>query len=395
MRWGTLMEPELAVAAMVERYSGIVKTTLERPVRAASGYVLAEDLYSRIDVPGFDRSTKDGYAVCAGDTHAVLTAEVMMGEAPGFTLAPGQCAAIPTGGALPEGALGVVMIENAQMDGDTVSWNRPVEPFENCVQKGQDVATGMRILSAGTVIGAKEVGVMAAVGLRHVKVFRPPAVTLISTGDEIVETVEDLRFGKVLDINSHTLRILMEETGLEVLQVRLVNDTRDALLQAVKEAVAVSDIVVVSGGSSVGKKDHTASVFNAMGEPGVFLHGVRIKPGKPTLAALANETLLLGLPGHPVSAMVVYYEIVEPVLRAVFGIRGLKVRTEPVELGENLFLSDGRETHVMVHLVDGKAYRVEGESGLIRMIAQADGKIVVPLGTSGLMKGAQVMMRRF
>lgn len=395
MRWTTLVPPEDAVRKMVAHYFGVPRTVIEKPILEAAGYVLAEDLVSRIDVPGFDRSTKDGYAVRAGETHARWVGDVLMGEAPTFTLGPGECGGIPTGGALPEGASAVVMIEKTTRGDGVVRWDEPVPLYANCVRKGQDVKSGEQILMKGTSIGPKEVGVMAAVGVRHVKVYRPPTATLISTGDEIVETPQELRFGKVLDVNSYTLRMLLEESGVVVDQTRLVNDSYNALKEAIQAGMRASDLVLVSGGSSVGAKDYTARIFDELGDPGVFLHGIRIKPGKPTIAALAENTILFGLPGHPVSAMVVFYEVVEPVLREVYRIRGLQTRIGTVELGEDLWLSDGRETHVMVRMEAGKAYRVRGESGLINMIAKADGKVRIPLGTEKLEKGQSVCVRWF
>jgi molybdopterin molybdotransferase len=383
----------------------------------AIGRVLAETVRAADDVPGFDRSTVDGYAVRAADTFgaseplpALLTVagDVRMGVPAGPDLASGRAVRIPTGGMLPGGADAVVMVEYAEeLDASTVAVQRPVAPGENVLVRGEDMTAGALVLDRGRRLRASDIGALAGIGRTEVAVFRRPRVAVISSGDEIVPPDRAPGPGEVRDINAYGLAALATQTGAVASIAGIVRDDFDELLRVAREALA-ADAVVISGGSSVGTRDATARVIDALGPPGVLVHGVAVKPGKPTILGLAAGSPprpIFGLPGHPASAMVIFELFVRPVLRRLAGLQEQSVFSEqgPVapsiraRLAENVPSSPAREDYVRVRLVvrdDGLwAVPVPGKSGLITTLVQADGLVCVPLGRQGYEAGEEVSVR--
>lgn len=376
----------------------------EAGLEECTGRVLAFDLVAREDVPGFPRSTVDGYAVRAQDTfgaseslpaYLVLAGECRMGEAPPRPLGEGECVAVATGGALPAGADAVVMVEHTEAPADgTVAVLRPVSPGENVVRPGEDVARGQVVLPAGRVLRPPDVGVAAALGYTRLGVYARPRVAVISTGDELVPPDRQPGPGRVRDVNAYALAAAVSAEGGVPRLLGIVPDERGALEHALREGLR-GDCVIVSGGSSVGARDLVAGALAGLGEPGVLVHGVAVRPGKPVIIAVAEGRPVFGLPGHPVSALVTFYLLVRPVLRYLAGADPFPV--EPAvraRLGRNLASRAGVEEYVRVALASegGRlvAHPVLGKSGLISTLARSWGLVRIPAGATGLAEGEEV-----
>ena len=284
----------------------------------ALGRVLSADVYSLHPVPDFRRSTVDGYAVRAKDTQGAseglpafleVVEEVVMGQEAKAKIVSGQCAYVPTGGMVPEGADAMVMVEYSEpFDEDHIAVYDAVSPGRNVVGIGEDILGNKVLLSKGTVIRAQEIGALSSAGILKVGVYRKMRLTIVSTGDELVEASANLSMGQIRDVNTNALEALAKKHGFVVVRSTVLRDEEALLKDTVKEAMKDSDMVIVSGGSSQGKKDVTAKVMNELGNPGVFTHGIALKPGKPTIGGYDKETgtILIGLPGHPVAAMMVF-----------------------------------------------------------------------------------------
>lgn len=376
----------------------------ELALEECAGRVLAVDLVAREDVPGFPRSTVDGYAVRAQDTfgaseslpaYLVLAGELRMGEAPQRPLGDGECMAVATGGALPEGADAVVMLEHTETPGDgTVAVMRPASPGENLVLPGEDVRAGQVVVPRGRVLRPPDLGVAAALGYTRLPVFARPRVAILSTGDELVPPEERPGPGRVRDVNAYALAAAVRGEGGLPRLLGIVPDDRRALDRALQEGLE-ADCVIVSGGSSVGARDLVAGAIAALGEPGVLVHGVAIRPGKPVIAAVARGKPVYGLPGHPVSALVTFYLLVRPVIRYLAGADPFPVEpTVRARLARNLASRAGVEEYVRVYLSreDGGlvAHPVLGKSGLISTLARAWGLVRIPAEATGLPEGEEV-----
>jgi len=381
------------------------------PVTDALGRVLAAEVIAAVDVPGFSRSTVDGYAVRSRDTFGAsagapayleLVGEIAMGEAADYTLKPGQAVAVSTGGMLPDGADAALMVEYTDETPDGhVEVRRPVAPYENVVEKGDDIRRGKRLLHAGHRLRPQDMGALAGIGLTEVCVFERPRVAIISTGDEIVPPEFEPGPGEIRDINSYSLAGQIEQDGALALPMGIVPDVYDILRETVEKALAQASAVLISGGSSVGARDVAAAVINSLGEPGVVVHGVTLRPGKPTILAVVGGKPVYGMPGHPVSAMVVYRVFVRPVLRHLMGCRVEAPVLGYVEavLTRNIHSDPGRLEYARVQLQstpDGmKTAPVLGASGLITTMTRADGYVVVPLGSDGIQAGTLVRVFPF
>ena len=366
----------------------------------AQGRVLAKDIVSEINVPEFDRSTVDGYAILVQDSHGAtesipsileVLGEVLMGETPKHEVRSGQAVYVPTGGMMPKGATGMIMIENTEkMDQETVLLFKPISKGENMVFKGEDIKTGEVALEAGRRIGPNEIGVLASLGINDVKVSKRPTVYILSTGDEVIDLDEELQMGKIRDINSYALSAMIREIGGEVSGREIVKDEYELLLKGVKRALDQADIVLLSGGSSVGTRDYTHRVITDLGGKGVLAHGLSIKPGKPTIIGDGKGKLIVGLPGHPVSSIVVFKAIVQPfiqdLLKAPVNLRKVEAITT-----HNFPSSPGKETYHMVTLKeeDGKILATPsfGKSGMITLLSKSSGYIVIAQHEEGIDKG--------
>ncbi|MGI6603966.1 MAG: gephyrin-like molybdotransferase Glp [bacterium] len=374
------------------------------PLTAAFGRVLAEPIRSHENIPPYNRSTVDGYAVRAADTFgasealpALLTVveDIPMGVVAERPLMLGEVSSIATGGMLPEGADAVAMIEfTEKLDDTTVAVLRPVAPGENVIRAGEDVMAGEELFTAGQRLRPADVGALATLGITAVPVWRKPRVAILSTGDEIVAPGETPGPGKIRDSNSYSLGAAVQATGGEPLYLGLVPDEYEAVLAGVQRGLATADLVLLSGGSSVGVRDVAAKVLADLGPPGVLVHGVALRPGKPLLLALCQSKPVFGLPGHPVSALVTFDLFVRPAVERLLGVSAKQRPYVRARLGRNVASAAGREDHIRVRLVEAEtglvAEPVFGKSGLITTLAQADGTIVIPAAYEGLRAGVEV-----
>ncbi|MDA8234237.1 MAG: molybdopterin-binding protein [Clostridia bacterium] len=405
-----LVTVEEAFRAFLPQVNKDLQGTEVVDLSVALNRVLAEDIVSGVDVPGFHRSTVDGIAVMARDTFGAseslpalvdIAGEVFMGQDAGIQLAPGIGVKIPTGGMLPVNADAVVMIEYVEaFDDRTVGINRPVAPGENMVRAGEDVAVGQHVLNRGHRLRPQDIGALAGIGITEVKVFEVVRVGIISTGDEVVDPAKEPGPGQVRDINSYALAAQVEEIGGQVTRYGIIPDTFEDLYQVTARALQENHLVVLSGGSSVGTRDNSAKVINELGSPGVVVHGVSIRPGKPTILGIVNGQPLFGLPGHPASAMVIFDIFVKPVIQALQGLS--PDSRQPViraRLSRNMASGSGREDHVRVALVerDGELWAepILGKSGLITTMVQANGVFRIPLHKEGVQAGEIVEVRIF
>lgn len=364
--------------------------------------ILAEDIESNINVPEFNRSTVDGFAIKSKDSHGAsesvpslfnILGEVHMGETAKYCIKSGEAVYVPTGGMIPEGADGVVMIEHTEkLDEFSLMVYKSISFGENIILKGDDIKVGELALKKGRSVTPEVVGVLAALGKSQVKVYKKPRFYIISTGDEIINLEEKLELGKVRDINSYTLYSLIIKLGGEVVGKSIVKDNYELLRAEVEKAIRISDIILISGGSSVGTRDYTDKVINSFNGKGVFIHGISIKPGKPTIIGEGEGKLIFGLPGHPVSSIIVFKAIVEYFIRQKMGSIDFIPKTKAI-IDFNFPSSSGRETYQMVKLkeVDGKTYATPsfGKSGMITLLSNSHGYIIIKSFEEGVYKGEE------
>ena len=397
------------------------------PLNEIQNRILAEDIYASCDIPSFRRSTVDGYAVVSKDTTGAGEAipvfskqigAVSMGKAANFTIKTGECAYVPTGGMLPDGADAVVMIEYTEqltMNNDEriecrenssiIAVYEAAAPGAGMVQIGEDFKNGELLLRKGTLIRPQEIGALSAAGKTFANVFTPLKIGIISTGDELVSPGDTPSLGEVRDINTNTLKALAEKHGYNVVSAQVLGDDESLLETAAREISALCDITLISGGSSQGDKDFTAKIIDRISKPGVFTHGLAVKPGKPTILGWDEEsqTLFAGLPGHPVSAIMVF--------ELLFGAAFLK---ELFLISQSSFLlshsltariccnvpgAPGKSLCLPVTLSsrDGIyfAQPVFGKAGMISILTRADGYIVIEMNKEGLNKDDTVQVFLF
>jgi molybdenum cofactor synthesis domain-containing protein len=353
--------------------------------------VLAQDIISPLDIPSFTRSIVDGYAVKAADIFGAseeqpvelkFCGHVAIGEQPQVVVETGLAAEIVTGAPLPEGADSVVMVEQTNRHGDGLLVHRPVVVGENLMAAGSDIHKNETVLEAGRFLGSREIGVLAAIGLTEVSVYKRPKVAVLSTGGEVVAPGEPLPFGKIYDINAHTVAAAVAEAGGEPINLGIVPDKKDLLTAALKKALSVADVVITSGGVSVGPKDFTPQVVDSLGEPGVLVSGVAVKPGKPVTFGVVEGKPVFSLPGNPTSSLFMFSVFVRPVLVKLTGRSEESVATVKAVVAQKMFPARGRRTFVMVNLRDEDGILFvspvpTGLSGAITTLSKADGFIEI------------------
>ena len=380
--------------------------TEDVPLPEATGRVLAADIFSEVDLPDFMRSTMDGYAISASSTfgaseanpaYLTIRGSVSMGESPAFSVGPGEAAKISTGGMLPAGTDSVVMIEHTEtIDKTTIEVYRSVAPGQNVLEKGEDISMGAVLVSDGKRLRAQETGLLAAFGQETVRVYKKPVIGIISTGDEIVPIDETPAPGQIRDINMYTLSDLVKNAGAEPATFGIVRDDFDDLFEKCTLALEKADMVLISGGSSVGTRDFTIQVLAALPDAQILVHGISISPGKPTILAKSHHYAIWGLPGQVVSAMVVFEVVVKPFIEQISGL-SIKEKKDfklPALLSRNISSSQGRADYIRVRLneIDGALWAepILGKSGLINTMVKADGLIEIGVNTEGLDKGTEV-----
>ncbi len=404
-----LLPPDEALARFLEAIP-LAPQPETVPLTEALGRVTFAALRAPMALPAFTRSTMDGYAVRAQDTfgasaalplYLAVAGEVPMGRAPDFALGVCQAALIHTGGMLPAGADAVVQVELTQTSrADEVEILKAVAPGENVLPAGEDMAEGAEVLPAGHQLRPQDLGGLAALGLTPVTVARRPRVALLATGDEVVPPEAQPQLGQVRDVNSYSVAAQVVRAGGLPVPGGIVPDDVAALLARARAALAAADGLVISAGSSVSVRDRTLEVVQALGQPGVLVHGVALKPGKPTLLAVANGKPVVGLPGNPVSAMVVAELFLVPAIHHLLGrVRPRPAVPVPATLTHNLVSQAGREDYVPVRLVeraDGRyAEPVFGKSNQIFILVHADGLVKIPRDANGLAAGETVAVQLF
>ena len=394
--------PEEVLALIQEEFSPSAGTELVS-LTDAMGRVLAEDIAATEYVPDFDRSTVDGYAVRARDTFGCtdaipailpLQGEVLMGEGAEFELRPEECVAVPTGGAVPKGADSVVMLEYTEDYGDgTLGILKPAAPGQNMIFRGDDVFPGKVILRKGRVLSSQDIGALAAIGRVQVPVVKQLTVGVISTGDELVPPELVPGPGQVRDVNSPMLEAMLTAFGVRVINYGIVIDDEARLTAMVTRAAAECDAVLLSGGSSVGVKDAACRIIESMGK--LLLHGIAMKPGKPTILGKTGHKPLVGLPGHPVAAYFVTKLFVLPLLGRMMD-RDMTAYTVTAKLTESISANHGRAQYHCCRLEQRDnevyAYPIRGKSGLITTLAGADGWFCISRDCEGLPQGAEVQV---
>lgn len=373
-------------------------------LKDALGRVLASDLVSPEPIPHFRRSTVDGYAVRASDTSGVtesipvfleMVEKIEIGTPAVRTIAPGQCTYVPTGGMVPEGADAVVMIEYCEnFDETSIAVYDSVSAGRNIIGIGEDIREESLFLKKGTRLRPQEIGVLSSAGVHTVPVYKPWKITIISTGDELVPAEQKPEPGQIRDINTYVLEAMSRKYGFSVVEKKVLRDQRELLETAVKKGMETSDLVVVSGGSSQGEKDHTADVLDKLARPGVFTHGIALKPGKPTILGYDNgtKTILAGLPGHPAAAMLVFELLIAGLYRQKTSQPEPKKTTAVMET--NAAGAPGRSTCLLVELLEGEDHYIArpilGKSGLMTTLSRAHGYTMIGMNKEGLKTGETV-----
>ncbi|MBW1892158.1 MAG: molybdopterin molybdotransferase MoeA [Deltaproteobacteria bacterium] len=380
--------------------------TEEIPLLNASGRVLASDIISDADLPGFDRSTMDGFAVVASSTFGAsdgspaflnIKGTVPMGEEPDFSIRPGEAARMPTGGMLPEGADSVIMIELTEaIDDDSIEIYKSVAPGNDIIKRGEDYKAGDTIISAGCRLRPQDVGLLAAFGQDPVSVFKQPVVGIISTGDEIVPVNKNPGSAEVRDTNTYSLAGFVKDAGAIPVTFGIAKDNFDELLKMCSKAIEETDMVILSGGSSVGTRDFTIEVLSSLPESEILVHGISISPGKPTILAKTRGKAVWGLPGHVVSSMIVFKVIVRPFIEHIGGVSltNRKQQWTKAKMTRNISSAQGRIDCIRVKLSRTNrtlfAEPVLGKSGLINTMVKADGIVMVDINSEGIEEGAEV-----
>jgi molybdopterin molybdotransferase len=411
-----LLPPDQARARLLSQLN--IPVPRAEPLDAAQALdrVIAEDVFAPHPLPEFPRSTVDGYAVHSGDTFGAgdsqpaylgLAGEVPMGSEPSFEIKRGQCALIHTGGMLPRGADSVVMLENTQAaapdsgarSSGEIEVTRAVAEGENVVRLGEDVMPGQRVIRRGTRLRPAEIGGLMALGVTSITVAARPRVGLISSGDEVIPPNSAPRPGQVRDVNAYSLAALIAKSGGEPAHYGIVPDQLSGLKKTAARALEECDLVIITAGSSASTRDMTAQVIASLGPPGVLVHGINTRPGKPTILGSCAGKAVIGLPGNPVSALVNGYLFVAPVIEKLLGALPRPQASVSAHLTINLPSVAGREDWWPVKLSPGPggqgqwiAEPIFGKSNLIFTLAAADGLLCIPADETGLPAGSQVVV---
>lgn len=371
------------------------------------GRICFQDIKATCNIPEFKRSTVDGFAVNSKDVFGAsesmpsmleLKGEVFMGKMPSSDILRGECLYVPTGGMLPESADSVVMVEYShKMDENTTLIYSPVAMGDNVIQAGEDINTQDVVIKKGDKLRPYEIGVLASIGISEVTVYKKPKVAIISTGDEVVPCDVKPTLGQVRDINTYLIWSLLLEDGVEPVSYGIIKDEYDDLKNTVDKAFSECDMVLISGGSSVGKKDQTLKVMDSYDDGEILVHGIAVKPGKPTIIGKHKDKIIFGLPGHPLACSIIYKILVKDYLYRLTSQNKKNYGTNAV-MSINYHKAKGREEYLPIELetIDNKviAKPVFGKSGLISTFSKAWGYIVIEKNEEGLKEGQIVEVYR-
>jgi molybdopterin molybdotransferase len=393
----SLDEARVIIERAITPIARVERVRLEQ----ASGRVLAESIISTADVPPFARAAMDGYAVRAADTAGASRTtpqtlrcieKVFTGQVPVQTVGAGQCIEIATGAPMPAGADAVVIVEETESEAEDVRVFTPVVAAQNIGRQGADIQQGQTVLQPGTVLNASRVGSLAALGLTDVAVFEKPRVAILSTGNEIVEPGHPLAPGQIYDINRFTLSAIVNENGGAAVPYRIAADTIDDLSRAVEECLE-QDVLVFSGGSSVGERDLILDVITAKGE--MLFHGIAVKPGKPTAFGRVRNKLVFGMPGYPSSCLSNAHILLAPALRRIARLPDQIVRSISIPLASRVASVPGRHQFYTVRIENGTAVPAFKASGDITSMSRADGYIEIPADIEVVEAGKLVDVKLF
>ncbi len=378
-----------------------IERTEQVALLEAVGRVLAEEVTAGMDVPPFARAAMDGYAVRAEDTFGAgnfspklleVIDVIHAGETAGKEIRRGTCIQVATGSPMPPGADAVVMVEDTELDGGRVKVYKPVYPHQNDSPCGEDITRGRVVLSPGMLLDPSKIGVLAALGLQKVAVYQKPQVAVIPSGNEILVPGDPMIPGKIYDINSYTLSALILENGGLPRIFPIMKDTLDSAVSTIREALSF-DLIVLSGGSSVGERDLMVEAVQRLGE--LKFHGIAVKPGKPTLCGIVEGRLLLGMPGYPTSCLTNGYGILAPALRKMARLRDRSLASLDAPMARRYTSTIGRHQYLPVRLEGGEVVPVFKESGAITSMADAEGYIEIPANVDLVEKGELVKVLLF
>jgi molybdenum cofactor synthesis domain-containing protein len=395
-----LMSREKALETIMEHIKP-VETAELIPIERSVNRVLARDLVAAMDIPPFDRAAMDGYAVKAEDTYGAsefspktlkLVGVLRAGESTSREIKNGECIRIATGCPIPPGADAVVMAEFTEENGESVSIYKAVHPLENISLRGEDIKKGEVIIREGEILTPAKIGVFAALGIRKAPVYRKPRVAIIPTGVEVQDLGLKLSGGQVYDVNSYTLASLLLENGASVTRAPIIPDSYEALRAALYRYID-HDLIVFSGGSSVGERDMLADIIEEDGK--LLFHGVQIKPGKPTLFGTVRGKPVLGMPGYPASCLSNAYVFLIPIIRKMARLPPKKPTTVKAKMAKRIVSASGREQFLTVRVVDGKAYPAFKKSGDITSLSKADGYVILPVNLDVIDEGEEVTVTLF
>lgn len=399
----TVKTPEEVLEIITSEFKVLEKTTEYVSLWDACGRILNNDISSTEYIPDFNRSMVDGFAVQAADTFGCsdsipailsLKGEVLMGEAAMMEVTQGNCVAVPTGGEIPSGADSVVMIEYTEdyKDG-TIGVLKSVAPGNNLILRGDDVFPGKSVLNAGRKLTPQDIGALAALGITNVPVQKMLVIGIISTGDELVPVEERPKQGQIRDVNSSILTAIVKNNCATVINYGIIKDQEDLLYQIVENAARECDVVLISGGSSVGMKDATSKIIESLGE--ILFHGIAMKPGKPTIFGRVNKKPVIGLPGHPVAAFFVTNLFIRPLIDVLNGNHASKHQVNAI-LTETVSANHGRAQYNGVFLKYDEqkifAQPIRGKSGLITTLAGSDGYFCIERDCEGISAGTEIQV---
>lgn len=374
----------------------------EIPIENSNGRVVFEDIYAKIDFPPFDRALKDGFAIKSEDSFGAseenpkvlkVIDALEAGSYSKKTVENGLAVEISTGSPLPEGADSVLMFEYSLKNGDEVELYTSVTPTQDVGKKGSDVKEGNLLIKKDTVLSASKIGVLAAQGFTTVKVYKKPNISIISTGNELTELGEELKPSKIYDVNSYMIKNAAESIGANGTIKGIVKDDYNQLKSKILECLEEYDILICSGGTSAGVGDVLKHVLDEIGE--VKLHGIAVQPGKPTILGVIGEKLVIGLPGNPVSSLVIFNVFVAPAIRSLLGLKESSLKKVEGKLTKRIHSAIGREQYQLVKYDDGKVEPIFKDSGAIFSLARADGYVNVSKNTELVEEGEIVEVNLF
>jgi len=399
------------MSELIDTYVNPLEITEDIAISDALGRVLSADIYANEDVPSFTRSTVDGYAVQSRDTYGAsetmpgflhVVGEVEMGKIATHILQSGEAVYVPTGGMIPTGSDAVVMIEDCEQVQDLLNIMKSVAKQENVIVRGEDAKVGELLLEKGKKLRPQELGALASIGINRVSVAKKLVIGYLSSGDEIVPyDTKELSLGKIRDVNGVTISALAKQWGVDVKVSEIANDEYGDFRDKANSLFQECDALFISGGSSVGAKDYTTEVIQSLGsgDPGIVVHGVSVKPGKPTIMSVSSGKPVIGLPGHPASAMIIFQLFGKKIIARLLGNKSFQEVSTKAVVSQNIPSSPGRTDYVRVTLEAGnpfpKAMPVLGKSGLIKTLVKSDGLLEIEEKKEGVKQGEVVTVHYF